>query len=163
IPSPRRPEFYGIVEAAYRPAFSAETLVFAVGLLDRLGLFEEDEDSDVSALHLSIEGDLGEEAKWIALPLARYGKRRGKHTPEQTYETLRRIMSKGLIHRNPKNQHAGAGRKMTSEVHTEIRTARLQRDGNTLAPDYRDFMPAAQMLGTSALAFLKKQEAAGLL
>lgn len=42
--------------------------------------------------------------------------------------------------------------------------ARIQgmgREDTTFAPDYRDFMPAAQSLGTAALAYLRRREISG--
>ncbi len=164
IPSPRRPEFYGTVETAFRPVFSADVIVLAIGFLEQLGFFEKlSEQGEVAALHQSFEGDLEDEAKWVALPLSLFMKKKVHRADTEFFEFFKTGMSKGMVHLNSKNQHVRAGRPLTSDVHTEFRTARLEHDGSVLNPMYRDFIPAAQMLGTAAANYIKSKKDEGSL
>ena len=93
VPSPIRPEFGGMVEAAFRPARSFHALVLGPLLLSRLGLIAEPQDL---ALHLSLQGDLGDGVRSLAFPhLFIHPSQRLRNRPDGS---MARVMSKGLVH-----------------------------------------------------------------
>lgn len=95
IPSPERPEFGGMVEAAFAPSHSWHAVLLAPLLLLRVGLISAPQDI---AMHISLQGDLDRQARYLAFPqLFIHPSTRLKNRPDST---MTRVMSKGLVHRN---------------------------------------------------------------
>ena len=98
VPSPIRPEFGGMVEAAFRPARSFHAQVLGPLLLCRLGVLAEPQDL---ALHISLQGDLGDGVhehgvRSLAFPhLFIHPSQRLRNRPDWS---MARVMSKGLVH-----------------------------------------------------------------
>ena len=93
IPSPVRPEFGGMIEAAFRPARSFHALVLGPLLLCRLGVITEPQDM---ALHISLQGELDERIRFLAFPqLFIHPSQRHRNRPDWS---MARVMSKGFVH-----------------------------------------------------------------
>jgi hypothetical protein len=171
IPSPRRLVFGSTVEASFPPARSSRPFELAIPILHRMGLHENYRHG--SAFHISLNGDLGPDAKYIAMALDSFkNEERRPSDAAARHSRLTHVMSKGLIHLNRANQ-AVAPTEEASGVHTEIRTMSLQ---NTQKPErgpdgkieftgelegaYRDVLPAAQLLAAALIADNKAKEGA---
>lgn len=114
IPSPRRPEYRGMLEVALPPAASWHAPALVPLLLFECGVIAEPQDV---TMHVSVEGDLGEDARFIAFPQSFVNNsRRLTKTPSRF---SRRVMSKGLVCRNGDVVPCRAGE--TPTVRTEFR------------------------------------------
>ena len=154
IPSPRRPEFLDVVEVALRPVYSPRACLRAICILHAWGLHENYQRG--SALHYSIGGDLGEAAKFLAIGLRSFVTEKPDRPmgQDEWYRSMRRVMSKGLVHRNPDSVAARAG-EVAPDCHTEMRVLRLQNDADERAQldrAYEVFIPGGQLLATAAFA-----------
>jgi hypothetical protein len=93
VPSPVRPEFGGMLEAAFRPARSFHALALGPLLLSRLGAIAQPQDM---ALHVSLQGDFSDHVPAIAFPhLFIHPSQRHRNRPDSA---MSRVMSKGLVH-----------------------------------------------------------------
>lgn len=92
IPSPRRPEYRAMVEVAFRPALSYHAVVLAPFLLREIGLIACEQEM---ALHISVQGDLGNAVNYLAF--AQLLGRRGRPS---AISSRTRVMSKGLVNCN---------------------------------------------------------------
>lgn len=114
IRSPNRPEFQGMVEAAFRPARSFHTNVLGPLLLCRLGAIAEPQDM---ALHLSLQGAFTDRLRFIAFPhFFIHPSRRLRNRPDWS---MARVMSKGFVH-----VHGDAER--LSEADTQLQRTELR-------------------------------------
>ncbi len=146
IPSPYRPEYYRIVEAAFPPAWSPKAFLLAVPILIKLGYHQTGEQE--SAFHISVAGDLGKDSRYLAFPLLSFRNDRLKiDSDDDWFSRQTRVMSKGLIHRNRESREPDPA-SQSPGVHTEFRTARL---------DYED--PAQKLLNHSYEIFLPGMQA----
>ena len=155
IPSPDRPEFGGMVEAAFRPAKSFHALLLAPVLLHRLGLISPSEPHDI-ALHISLQGDVGDQSRYLAFPqLFIHPSQRLKNRPDAV---MTRVMSKGLVHCNRDiEQLDDAGRVETSaSVRTEFRMFRVfsnEHDARTaISSSYMEDIVATQLIGSAMIS-----------
>ena len=93
VPSPNRPEFGGMVEAAFRPSKSFHAMVLGPLLLCRLGVIAEPQDM---ALHISLQGELGDGVRSLAFP------HHFIHPSQRLWNrpdwSMARVMSKGFVH-----------------------------------------------------------------
>jgi hypothetical protein len=149
IPSPRRPEYRAMVEAAFRPAASYHAMVLGPLLLRRLGLIDRAQDI---ALHVSIQGDLGDHVRYLAFPqLLMRPSRRLRDRPEWT---LTRVMSKGLVNCNRDVETCRDD--LPAECRTEIRVFRCfaddTPDGVGVRMDYIDDMIQTHLLAAALLS-----------
>ncbi|MBF0593462.1 MAG: 5'-nucleotidase, partial [Candidatus Omnitrophica bacterium] len=155
IPSPRRPEFGGTVEAAFAPAYTTLAFLVAVPALIRLGLHKNYRVR--SALHISLAGDFGSESRFLALPLMFFS------MPEQTggrgIASQIRCLSKGFVYRNRESQAVAYGADIPG-VHTELRVIGLQNEPGSATEVFRQFflfLPAVQALAAALLAYQRQQ------
>ena len=122
IPSRRRPEFQSVVEGSFRPSRSA--FVQSEGLrLIRGVAFPNDQEL---AVHVSIGVDLGEEARFLALPLLLLNRAPIERTqdPERWEAGLRNLLSKGLLCRDG-NCEVLTRTNSNKPIRSEIRIAPL--------------------------------------
>ena len=160
IPSPHRLEFFDMVEASFLPTWSSHAYVIAIQSLKEIGFFQNYKKG--ISMHLSVAGDLGNEAHLLALPLRTMEEDipiDSFRTYADWYEHLKRKMSKGFIHRNKASVSVSRGTE-PPPVHTEFRLTYLNltsRDGDVLDPTYREFIPAFQQLSHAAFQFQRKQ------
>lgn len=166
IPSPERLRYGHIVETAFRPAWTPSAYVMAVPILHRMGLMGKEKYRRAAAFHISLAGDLGREARWIAFPLMMFGRSTQDEDEEQTLEQRALqsawVLSKGYIHLNRVNQKADP-QSPEPEFHTEIRTARFsntEKGKDEMLDDHEQFLPAVQNLGAALTAWNRKQEGA---
>ena len=153
INSPRRLEYDRLIEAAMRPAVSFHTPVMTALLLLKLGLINRDREM---ALHISIEGRLGAQAKYIAFPMLFFGDSKVEiKSEEQRLRRATRVMSKGLIHPN-RDAVTAQGSGIKPLFRTEIRTSRLYSDqtegGLRLRSGFIQDIAASQLLAAAALS-----------
>jgi len=158
IPSPYRPEYSRIVEAAFPPAWSPKAFLTAIPILVKLGYHESG--AGESAFHISLSGDLGDDARYLAFPLLSFRvEKEPAAADEEWFRRHTRVMSKGLINLNRQSRAAD----LVSEspgVHTEIRTARLQYEDskdNVLNLSYEIYLPGIQALGAALAAYQKSE------
>jgi len=158
VPSPDRPEFGGMLEAAFRPARSWHAAVLAPWLLDRLGIIPKTEAAEI-ALHISLQGDLDHRARYLAFPQLFIN--RPTLRGHRSDATMTRVMSKGLVHRNTDIEQLGALHDhalpgSSPNVRTELRVFRLH--ANDVAADlglssgYFDDLVATHLLGSAMLS-----------
>lgn len=156
IPSPDRPEFGGMVEAAFRPAKSFHAMLLAPVLLHRLGLISPSEPQDI-ALHISLQGDLGDQSRYLAFPqLFIHPSQRLKNRPDAA---MTRVMSKGLIHCNRDieclDPDAGFV-ESSANVRTEFRMFRVfsdEHDARTaISSSYVEDLVATQLIGSAMVS-----------
>ncbi|MBP9866278.1 MAG: hypothetical protein KBC91_07745, partial [Candidatus Omnitrophica bacterium] len=159
IPSPERLRYGHIVEPAFRPAWTASAFLIAIPILHRMGLLGGEKYKRAAAFHISLSGDLGPEARWIALPLMMFGREKKEDDEELSVDDKAAqaawVLSKGYIHMNRENQKADPESE-APEYHTEIRTARLanaEKGSDELIKDYEQFLPAVQYLGAALAAW----------
>jgi len=153
IPSPRRPEYKEMVEAAFRPARSFHSFVLGPILLHKLGIFNYAQEM---AFHISIQGDLGEEVRYLAFPHQFYNRRR-KKTLEQDarFAAMARLMSKGFVNLNKDVEPCFGNDK--PECRTEIRVCGCfsdSIDGKVgLRLSYIDDLISTHLLASASLNF----------
>ena len=153
IPSPHRPEFGGMVEAAFRPARSFHAILLAPVLLHRLGLISRSQPQDIT-LHISMQGDLNDQARYLAFPqLFIHPSQRQQNRPANT---MTRVMSKGFVHRNREIERLDhAGSDLTEPVRTELRMFRVFCDEaerhTVVALTYIDDVISTHLMGSAML------------
>lgn len=125
VPSPARPEFGRMLEAAFRPARSWHALVLAPALLRRLGVISTTKPQEI-ALHISLQGDLGDQARELAFPQLFINRTTRPHPRPEA--AMSRVMSKGLVHRNREIERLDSPRLAQADVRTELRIFHLQSD-----------------------------------
>ncbi|MFT5408289.1 MAG: hypothetical protein ACI8XO_001307 [Verrucomicrobiales bacterium] len=157
IPSPRRPEFFDIVEPAFPPVYSPRAATLLIRILHSWGLHENYESG--SAMHYSLGVALGDDAKYLAIGLRSFVTEKPVRELSQSewYRSIARLMSKGLIHRNGDSVAARSG-ELVPDCHTEIRVLRLQdyAGGSAeLDPSYEVFVPGGQLLAAAAVCTLR--------
>ena len=137
VPSPNRPEFGGMVEAAFRPSKSFHAMVLGPLLLCRLGLIAEPQDM---ALHISLQGDLGDGVRSLAFSHHFiHPSHRLRNRPDWS---MARVMSKGFVHvhedAEPINRDVTSPANDTTR-RTEFRLFRLfaETRENALSPAER--------------------------
>ncbi|MBS0205324.1 MAG: hypothetical protein JSS49_20665 [Planctomycetes bacterium] len=155
ISSPDRPEFGGMVEAALRPARSFHAVLLAPVLLRRLGLISPSEPQDI-AMHISLQGDLGNPSRYIAFPqLCIHPSQRLKNRPDSA---MTRVMSKGFIHCNRDIEHLDHDGHTDdgANVRTEFRMFRVfSDDGDSatkISASYVEDLVATQLMGSAMIA-----------
>ena len=146
VPSPRRPEYFQTVEASFRPARAISTLVLGPLLLPKLGLISEPVEM---ALHLSIGGDLGDDANDLAFLLNFIAMGRTR----RAWPTgMKWVLSKGLVHFHPEAEPLG----LTGSGRTELRILRCMAapSGGRLKLNaaFIDQAVAATLLATAMLS-----------
>lgn len=149
IPSPRRPEYRSMVEAAFPPSISFHAQALGPLLLHRLGLMPRPQDM---ALHISIQGDLGDEVRYLAFPsLFIRPSVRMRNRPEWT---MTRVMSKGLVNINEDVVTCRDDQPAT--VRTEIRVFRCfvdEADSGLEVPlGYVDDIVSTHLLAAAMLS-----------
>lgn len=152
IPSPHRPEFGGMLEAALRPARSFHAILFAPPLLHALGVISKTQPQDI-AVHVSLQGDLRSDARYLAFPqLFIHPSQRLRNRPDAA---MTRVMSKGLVHRNCDIERLSP-EPVGQDVRTELRMFRLFCDeggaGTLISPTYMEDLLAAHLIGSAMLA-----------
>ena len=154
IPSPRRPEYRGMVEAAFRPSASWHAMLLGPLLLCELGIIDRPQEL---ALHISIQGDLGDQVRYLATcaTFIHAGRRKRPHTG------LTRVMSKGLVCRNEDAEQCHPDH--ASNCRTEIRLHRCFADlddENNIRLDlsYADDILATHLLATAAMSSQRELE-----
>lgn len=145
-PSPRRPEYFQTVEASFPPARGIASLILGPLLLRKLGLISRPQEM---ALHISIGGDLGDQANDLAFLL--YFVAMGRQ--QRTWPAgMKWVLSKGLVHFHPEAESLGS----TASGRTEVRVLRCfaLEDSGDLKLDraYIDQMVAAALLATAMLS-----------
>jgi hypothetical protein len=165
IPSPERLRYGRIVETAFRPAWSATAFLVAIPILHRMGLLGGKSYKRSAAFHISLSGDLGAEARWIAFPLLMFSREKAADDEalgiEERAARSAWVLSKGFIHLNNQNDRADPQSERPL-FHTEIRTARLsnvEKGRDELNPDYQKFLPAVQYLGAALAAWRRSRHA----
>lgn len=135
IPSPRRPEYRYMVEAAFRPSKSFHAPILGTFLLDRLGVMENNEEM---AYHISIQGDI-KEIENIAFPQQFCHRRRKiKMTKEERHYAMSRLMSKGFVNHNQDVEPVD--NKSKADCRTEVRVFGCYRDDKLLTTFVDDFI-----------------------
>jgi hypothetical protein len=118
VPSPVRPEFGATLEAAFRPAKSFHAMVLGPLLLARLGVITAPQEM---AMHISLQGDLGDSVNSIAFP--QHFIHPGERMRNRPDRCMSRIMSKGFV---CSHDDAESVSPITvSTVRTELRLFRL--------------------------------------
>ncbi|MCK6470344.1 MAG: hypothetical protein L6R28_01245 [Planctomycetes bacterium] len=153
IPSPRRPEYAGLLEASFRPCATWHALAAGIVLLRELGLL----DSPVDAgLHISLGADLQRHAGAFVLPqLFIHGPAPKPRVPKAAhYRALARLYSKGLVHLGRDTEACGALPR--PEVRTELRcfVCRTEGRGNEvrLRSEFRDDLASVHLLASARFA-----------
>lgn len=120
VPSPRRPEFYSVTEAAFPPAWDGSVFSQGLPVLFDLGFRTNEELGD--ALHISLGTDLGGEAKYLSALLLFARDDLGSYQGDSRLwlKAMARVMSKGLCYQN-RDSVAVAPLKDAPECHTELR------------------------------------------
>jgi hypothetical protein len=128
IPSPVRPEFGGMLEAAFRPARSFHAMALGPLLLARLGIIEEPQDL---CLHISVQGDLDDKVRSILFPqLFIHPSERLKNRPDTA---MTRVMSKGLAHLHNDAENIDVTGPL--QHRTELRAFRILAESATVTND----------------------------
>lgn len=156
IPSPHRPEFGGMLEAAFRPARSVHALLLAPLLLHRVGVISQSEPQDV-AIHVSLQGDLDHQSRYLAFPqLFIHPSQRLKNLPDWAKT---RVMSKGLVHCNREVERFDPlpGEPTgVDPVRTELRVFRVFCDSvgeeTAISPTYVEDLVAVHLIGSALLS-----------
>jgi hypothetical protein len=155
IPSAVRPEFGGMVEAAFRPARSFHALALGPLLLVRRGLIAEPQDM---ALHISLQGRLGSPVNSLAFPqLFIHPSERLKN---RTDKSMARVMSKGFVHvhkdAESTDQLPDAESQTKRGLRTELRLFRVFADaiGDSieLQRGYISDLISVHVLGSACLS-----------
>ncbi|MBI2128806.1 HEAT repeat domain-containing protein [Candidatus Woesearchaeota archaeon] len=98
INSPRRPEYMETVEAAFRPSKTFHSQILGIAFLYKMGLFNTEQDM---AYHISIQGELGEDVRYIVFPHRIITKSRIKIEEKNLrLKRMARLMSKGYVNLN---------------------------------------------------------------
>ena len=125
IPSPRRPEYRALVEAALPPARSFVAPTLLPWLLRKMGMFQETVDI---ALHLSFPGDLGADVRFLLFCQQFLNRPRLCPAPLR----FARLMSKGFAHRH-RDAVPLDGIPLTG-VRTELRSFRFGCQSTSSGP-----------------------------
>lgn len=156
IPSPRRPEYRAMVEAAFRPSASWHAMLLGPMLLAELGIIDRPQEL---ALHISIQGEMGRQVQFLAVcaTFIHMGRKRRPHY------ALTRVMSKGLVCRNRDVQDCLP--EMKANCRTEIRLHRCfveTDDDRNVRVDlsYADDILATHLLASAAMS--PRPELAGI-
>lgn len=152
VPSPARPEFGRMLEAAFRPARSWHAPILAPALLHRLGVISATKPQEI-ALHISLQGDLGPQARDLVFPQLFINRTSRRHPRPEAVMT--RVLSKGLVHRNTEIELLDSPRSDQVAVRTELRVFRLQGDepeewAGVSSPYFHDLI-ATHLLGSAML------------
>lgn len=152
IPSPNRPEFGGMVEAAFRPCMSFHGFLLAPKLLHALGIISKTQPQDI-AMHISLQGDLGSNARYLAFPqLFIHPSQRLRNRPDAA---MTRVMSKGFVHRNRDIEQLSR-EPAEQGVRTELRMFRVfsdtANDATIISPTYMEDIVATHLTGSAMLA-----------
>ena len=140
VPSPRRPEYYDLVEAACAPAHSYHAQVATVLLLRKLGFLDTEVDM---ALHISLSGELGPDVRYLLFAQ--------QFIAAPTNQPLgRKLLSKGFahLHRDAVSPHTHiATREPLSR--TELRSMRMSavETHTEQFPSWIDTIITFQLLG----------------
>lgn len=159
IPSPRRPEYKTTVEAAFRPARSYHGLMLAPMLIAKLGIPATEQDA---ALHLSIQGDLGPDVRYLALPLLLLKRsRRGRTSDARLHESMARLMSKGFVNRNNDVEQVPGAPPAVCRTELRMFGCIFERQSGQMVanPAYGPLIAAAHLLASTALCERPEAEA----
>lgn len=152
VPSPARPEFGRMLEAAFRPARSWHAPILAPALLRRLGVISARKPQEI-ALHISLQGDLGDRARDLVFPQLFINRTTRPHPRPESAMT--RVMSKGLVHRNREIERLDSPRPAEANVRTELRVFRLHSDEAdkwaSVSSGYFHDLVATHLLGSAML------------
>lgn len=119
IPSPRRPEYRSLVEAAFMPAFSYNAHVASLLMLRKLDLFQPGADL---ALHVSLSGKLGTDVRYLLF--AQQFAAAPTNSPPG-----RKLMSKGFAHLHQDAVDPVYRDKPAKDPHrTELRSMRINME-----------------------------------
>ncbi len=152
IPSPRRPEYMNTVEAAFRPARSFHSLLLAPLLIAKLGI--PDKEQDV-AVHISFQGDLGVDVRFLALPLLLMKKSRRDRTPDaRLHESMARLMSKGFVHCNKDVEQVPGAAEAACRTEIRVFGCTMELVDGRIQPilSYVPLVIAAHLLVSAALS-----------
>jgi hypothetical protein len=150
IPSPRRPEYEYMVEAAFRPSKTFHSQIVSIASLYQLGVIAFDQDC---AYHISIQGNLGDDARYIVFPYTFIHPRKLQiKSAKERYRKIAPLMSKGIIHiNNDVESCTQSGEK--PELRTEMRVCACSADeiddGVKLRLSYIDDIIAVQLLSSA--------------
>jgi hypothetical protein len=147
INSPRRPVFGAAVEAAFRPAHTFHSPAIALAILFQCGLIPFSQDS---AMHISLQGDLGSQVKYLLFLQDFVREPRALSKPDtKPYQQMARLMSKGFACLNSVTEACGPG--LPPAFRTELRGFRLcvekEDRGGRLSAACFDDLAAMQLLG----------------
>lgn len=140
IPSPRRPEYRAMVEAAFLPAFSYHAHIASLLILRDLGFFKPGEDL---ALHVSLSGKLGPDIRYL-LFTQQFAGAPTKNPPGQ------KLMSKGFVHVHEDAVHPLIEKPNTQNpFRTELRSMRINKEMllSERHPHFIDDIATFQLLG----------------
>jgi hypothetical protein len=124
IPSPRRPEYFEMIEAAFRPARSFHSMALGIILMHRIGLMKCEQDM---AYHISVQGNLKDNVRYIAFPNIFMNRPRRKIENQlDRFYRMARLMSKGFVNINKDVEPSYGTEK--PECRTEMRVFCCQTD-----------------------------------
>lgn len=149
IPSPHRPEFGGMIEAAFRPAKTFHAMALGLPLLCRMGLIAEPQDM---ALHISLQGELDDRVRFLAFPhLFIHPSPRLRNRPDGS---MARVMSKGFVHVH--TDTVSLTETVDRPARTELRMFRLFAESHEndieLARGFVSDLVAVQVLGSAMVS-----------
>ncbi|HUG18713.1 MAG TPA: hypothetical protein VMM56_07020 [Planctomycetaceae bacterium] len=137
-----------MVEAAFRPAASWHAMLLGPILLHELGIIDLPQEM---ALHISIQGAIGDQIRYLATcaSFIHTGRRKRPH------RALTRVMSKGLVCRNSEIEQCVP--ELPAQSRTEIRLHRCfaeadENDRVSLDMSYIDDILATHLLATAAMS-----------
>jgi len=153
INSPRRPEYKEIVEAAFRPAGAFHSHILGIALLHKMGLFSAGRDGQDMAYHISIQGELGDDVRYIAFPHRIISKSRTRiDEKDLRLNRMARLMSKGYVYMN-KDAEPCHDSEEKPKCRTELRVYSCCTDSIEgkikLRPSFIDNIASTQILSSA--------------
>jgi len=140
VPSPRRPEYRYMVEAAFRPFRSFHGAILGTIFLHQLGVIKGEQDM---AYHISVEGDF-DDVKYIAFSQQFVNRTRKKiKSLDAKFRRMAPLMSKGFINYNPDVE---ACYSYKPDCRTEIRVCACFTDGDDLRLSFVDDLISTHLL-----------------
>ena len=159
LPSPRRPEFYALVEAAVPPLWSPSALGMGVAGLAQCGYFNPAE--GYLTLHFSLGANFGANAKFLGLGLWAFSAGRAEAADERAWlDGIAKVMSKGMIHLHPLSAHPCTGALRRSQ-RTEFRVCCLPPQASAAAAGEWIKTTAGRLQALAACSFAPPASARG--
>jgi len=140
IPSPRRPEYKYMVEAAFHAFRSFHGPIIGTMLLHKLGVIKDEQDM---AYHISIENDI-KDVKYIAFPQQFINRaRRELLEKEAKFKRMAPLMSKGFVNLNDDVEQCY---NYTPCCRTEVRVCGCFTDNDNLRLSFVDDLISTHLL-----------------